>query len=153
MKTEIIPYVGFQQIKLGQTLGQIELLLGKSSEDSKEKFSDNSLDMILEYHHLGVDLTFSSDDDFLLGSMTFYSKDFSLKGESLIGLPEEAFLKKATTIFSDLEIDSDFNDLNSKDYTSNLNGLSFWIENGIVESISIFPDYKEDNETPIWPSK
>ena len=152
MKTEIIPYFGFDKIKLGLTLGQIELLLGKASENNKETYSDNSIDMILKYHNLGIDFTFSSDDDFRLGTITFYSNDFTLKGKKLIGLNEEEFVSKSSLIFSDIELEDDFQELNSKDYTSNSNGISFWIDNGIVESISIFPDYENDDETPIWPN-
>ncbi|MEH6535947.1 MAG: hypothetical protein V7719_06115 [Psychroserpens sp.] len=152
MKTEIIPYFGFDKIKLGLTLGQIELLLGKPSEKDRETYSDNSIDMIFKYHNLGVDLTFSSDDDFRLGTITFYSNGFSLKGKKLIGLKEKEFVTKSNLIFSDIELDDDFKELNSKDYTSNSNGVSFWIDSGIVESISIFPDYQDDDETPIWPN-
>ncbi len=151
MKTEIIPYFGFNKIKLGLTLGQIELLLGKASENNKETYSDNSVDMILNYHNLGVELTFSSDDNFRLGTITFYSKDFSLKGINLIGLNEKEFIAKSKRILSDIELEDDFQELNSKDYISNSNGISFWIDDGIVESISVFPDYKNDDETPIWP--
>jgi len=152
MKNEIIPYVGFDKIKLGQTLGQIELLLGKATEKNRETFSDDSLTMTLKYHNLGIDLNFSSDDDFRLGTMTFYSKEFTLNGINLIGLKEIEFMMKSKMVFSDLELDDDFKELNAKDYTSNSNGISFWIENGIVESISIFPDYQDDDETPIWPN-
>lgn len=152
MKTEIIPYFGFDKIKFGLTLGQTQLLLGKSSENNKESYSDNSSDVILKYHNLGFNLTFSSDNDFRLGTITFYSKDFSLKGKKLIGLKETEFVMKSNLIFSDLQLDDDFTELNSKDYTSNSNGISFWINNGIVESISIFPNYQKDNETPIWPN-
>lgn len=113
---------------------------------------DDSLDMILEYHHIGVDLTFSADDEFLLGSITFFSKDFLLKGISLIGLPEAEFLRKGTNIYPDLRLDDDFIDQNAKDYISISNGLTFWIQDGVVENISIFPDYEDDNDTPIWPA-
>ena len=152
MKTEIIPYFGFDKIKFGLTLGQTELLLGKSSENNKESYSDDSSNVVLKYHNLGFNLTFSSDNDFRLGTITFYSKDFSIKGKKLIGLKETEFVMRSNLIFSDLQLDDDFIELNSKDYTSNSNGISFWINNGIVESISIFPNYQNDNETPIWPN-
>lgn len=125
-----------------------ETLLKKN----KETYPDNSFDIILKYHSLGVDLTFSTDDNFRLGTITFYSKDFLLKGKSLIGLKETEFVMKSNLIFLDIELDDDLKELNCKDYTSNSNGISFWINNGIVESISIFPNYKEDDETPIWPN-
>ena len=152
MKTEIIPYFGFDKIKLGLTLGQIELVLGKPSQKDRETYDDNSIDMIFKYHNLGVDLTFSSDDNFRLGTITFYSNSFSLKGKKLIGLKEKEFVMKSNLIFSDVELDHELKELNSKDYTSNSNGVSFWIDYGIVESISIFPDYQDDGETPIWPN-
>ncbi len=152
-RTEIIPFVGFDQIRLGQTLGQTELLLGKPSEINKEIFRDESLDMIMKYHDLGVDLTFSADDDFLLGSITFLSRNYLLKGISLIGLPEDEFLRMGSALYPDLQIDDHLTELNAKDYISDSNGLTFWIQDGIVESISIFPDYEDDDDTPIWPSK
>jgi len=152
-RTEIFPFVGFDEIRLGQTLGQTELLLGKPSEINKEIFRDQSLDLIMKYHDLGVDLTFSTDDEFLLGSISFLSRNFLLKGISLIGLSETEFLRMGTTLYTDLQLDDDLTDLNAKDYTSDSNGLTFWIQDGLVESISIFPDYEEDDNTPIWPSK
>ncbi|MEM7186617.1 MAG: hypothetical protein AAF466_08155 [Bacteroidota bacterium] len=148
---EIIPFVGFDRIRLGQTLGQVELLLGKPSEIQKELFHDNSLDIIWKYHEVGVDLTFSGDDQFVLGSVTFYSKDFLLNGLRLIGLPEVEFLRLGKTVFPDLEMDDDFEELNAKDYLSNSNGLTFWIQDGVLENITVFPNYQEDNDTPIWP--
>jgi hypothetical protein len=130
MKIEIIPYVGFDKIKLGQTLGQIELLLGKATKKNRETYSD----------------------DFRLGTMTFYSKEFVINGINLIGLNESTFIMKSKLIFPDLELDDDFKELNSKDYVSNSSGIFFWLDNGIVESISIFPDHQDDDETPIWPN-
>ncbi len=150
-RTEIIPFVGFDEIRLGQTLGQTELLLGKPSEVNKETFRDQSLDMIMKYHDLGVDLTFSTDDDFLLGSITFLSRNYLLKGISIIGLQEDEFLRLGTALFPDLMLDDDLTDLNAKDYMSDSNGLTFWIQDGVVESISIFPEYEADEDTPIWP--
>ena len=152
IKTEIVPFVGFDRIKLGQTLGQTELLLGRPSEINKEIFPDDSLDMILEYHHIGVDLSFSTDDEFRLGTITFYSKDFLLKGIPLIGLEEEEFLRKGRNIYSDLKLDDNFTDIYAKDYSANSNGLTFWVQDGVVNNITIFPNYEADNNTPIWPS-
>jgi|TARA_B110001450_G_scaffold208544_1_gene199241 hypothetical protein len=151
MKTEIIPYVGFDKVKLGHTLGQIELLLGRATGKNKETYSDDSTTITLEYPNLGIDLDFSSDDDFRLGTMTFYSNEFVINGVNLIGLNESEFIMKSKMVFPDLELEDDFKELNSKDYVSNSNGISFWLDNSIVESITIFPDYQDDNETPIWP--
>ena len=92
MKTEIIPYVGFDKVKLGHTLGQIELLLGRATDKNKETYSDDSTTITLKYPSLGIDLDFSSDDDFRLGTMTFYSNEFVINGVNLIGLNESEFI-------------------------------------------------------------
>lgn len=152
MKTEIIPHVGFDKVKLGQSLGQIEKLLGKPNERNKNYYKeDSSNEVILKYHQVGANLVFSSDDNFRLSSITFYSKVFTLNGESLIGLNQSELILKFKTLFHDLKLDDDFEELNVKDYSIDSIGISFWLDNGIVESVTLFPKYQDDNETIIWP--
>jgi len=151
MKTEIIPYVGFDKIKLGLTLGQVERLLGKPNEQIRNQYSDNSNEVILEYHKLGVDLIFSSDEDYRLGSITFNSSAFTLKGKKLIGINESELIFRFKSLFPDLKLDDDFKELNMKDYVIDSTGISFWLDNGTVESVTLFPNYQDDNETVIWP--
>jgi hypothetical protein len=57
---------------------------------------------------------------------------------------------KTKIVFSDLALDDDYKELNSKDYTIDSSGVYFWVENGIVEFISIVLNYLEDNETSMW---
>ncbi|MFT6004477.1 MAG: hypothetical protein ACI8UQ_001616, partial [Bacteroidia bacterium] len=45
MNIEIIPFVGFGQIKFGMTLEQIKGLLGEPTENVKEKHDDGSEDI------------------------------------------------------------------------------------------------------------
>jgi len=151
MKGEIIPYVGFDKVRFGQTEKQITILLGKANDISRVSYTDDSVAIVLQYFGLGVELEFSSHDNFLLGTITFYSNEYVLNGVDLIGLNESGFILRAKILFPDLELDDNFKDIDSKDYVSNSNGISFWLEDEIVESISIFPDYQNDDETPIWP--
>jgi len=152
MKGKIIPHVGFDKVRFGQSEKQVTLLLGKPDDISRVSYTDNSVSIVLQYFDLGVELDFSSDHDFLLGAITFHSNEHVLNGVDLIGLNESGFIMRAKMIFSDLKLDDDFKDIDSKDYISDLNGISFWLDNEIVESISIFPEYKDDDETPNWPS-
>ncbi|TJY38031.1 hypothetical protein [Pontimicrobium aquaticum] len=152
MKTEIIPHVGFGKVKLGQTLGQIEKLLGKPNENKRNYYrEDNSNEVVLKYHHIGADLVFSSDNSFRLSSITLFSRAFTLNGKSLIGSNQSELILKFKNLFEDLKLDDDFEELNAKDYSIDSIGISFWLDNGIIESITLFPKYQNDNETIIWP--
>ncbi len=48
-------------------------------------------------------------------------------------------------------IGDDFTELGSKDYWCEDLGLSFWIQDGTMTSIAIFPKYEDDGDTVIWP--
>lgn len=152
MDTTLLPYVGLSTIKFGYSLGRVEAILGSPSDTTKELYSDDaSVDMILAYHALGLDLTFSSDDDFRLGTITVYAKEFLIFQTGFIGLSESDFLQKSTPLFDDLELDDSFETEESREYISNKNGISLWVEHGVVESISLYPKYAKDGETPLWP--
>ncbi len=68
----------------------------------------------------------------------------------LIGLHEKDFLKKALELGHGIPmIDDDWEEY--KDYEIDSLGLSFWVSDGIVENVAIFPKYNESGNMPIWP--
>jgi|TARA_B110000908_G_C10248727_1_gene450495 hypothetical protein len=150
MNIEIQPFVGFGQIQFGQTIEQVKSLLGEPTNSTKEKHEDGTDDISLLYGEQGVELSFMSEDDFRLGLITCYAPTYTVEGTSYTGLSEEDFKKTAT--FDDLKQDDEFAEPNTKDYTVESKGLSFWIQDGFVESITLFPEYTEDGEEIIWPS-
>jgi len=91
-----------------------------------------------------------SEDNFRLGLITCYAPTYVVDGQSYAGLSEADFLKMAK--FDDLVQDEEFAEPDSKDYTVESKGLSFWIQDGFVESITLFPEYTEDGEGIVWPS-
>ena len=66
MNIEIIPFVGFNQVKFGMSLEKIKELLGEPTETVREKHEDDSEDVSLMYGELGAELSFMSEDDFRL---------------------------------------------------------------------------------------
>ena len=150
MNIEIQPFVGFGQIKVGMTIDQVKLLLGEPTSSTKDKHEDGTDDVSLLYGEQGVELSFMSEDDYNLGLITCYAPSYTVDGTSYTGLSEADFLKTAK--FDDLVQDEEFAEPDSKDYTVESKGLSFWIQDGFVESITLFPEYSEDGEEIVWPS-
>lgn len=150
MNIEIQPFIGFGQIKFGQSLEQVKSLLGEPTSSTKEKHEDGTDDITLLYGEQGVELSFMSEDDFKLGLITCYAPTYVVEGISYAGLSEEDF--KKTAKFTDLKQDDEFAEPDSKDYTVDSKGLSFWIQDGFVESITLFPEYTEDGEEIVWPT-
>lgn len=104
-----------------------------------------------EYYEIGVQLTFCSDDNWLLGTITVESEDAELMGRHFIGMDENEFLKKTGDVGIETELEDDFTELGSKDYWCEALDLSFWIQDGKMTSIAIFPKYDESGEIPLWP--
>ncbi len=149
---EIKPFVGFDDIKFGLTQRNVINAMGKDYKEEKEAFPDNSKQFTLFYDRLGCAFTFSSDFNYKLDSITFYATEFTIFELSIIGLPEIEFVEAVKEKIKDLELEDHFIDLNSKDYVSESNGMSIWIQDDFVDSITIFPLYSEDGESIIWPS-
>lgn len=149
---EIKPLVGFKDIKFGLSKEQVIEALGEPHSEDTSNFEDGSSDVAMVYNELGVTLVFSSDDDFRLSSVTFYTSDATLFDEKFIGKSEEFLLENAESKgISDLTLDDDFEELEAKDYASEKLGLAFWVQQGVLDSITIFPEYDEQGEEIIWP--
>lgn len=149
---EIQPHIGFNDIKFGLTKAQIIENLGEPDGEETSNFEDGSSDLSMVYNELGITLVLSSEDDFKLSSITFYTSDATLSGEKFIGKNEDFLLENAESKgISDLMLDDDFEDLEVKDYASDKLGLAFWVQKGLVDSITIFPEYDEEGEEIIWP--
>ncbi len=149
---EIKPHVGFKNIKFGQSTAQVIEVLGEPSSEDTSNFEDGSSDIAMVYNELGLTLVFSSEDEFRLSSVTFYTSDATLAGEHYIGKSEEYLLKTAKEKgIDDIFLDDDFEELEAKDYASEKLGLAFWVQQGILDSITIFPEYDAQGEEIIWP--
>lgn len=152
MSIKIIPHVGFELVKFGMTQEAVESKLGKPSEVYEEKI-EGVQEVVMDYQDIGVDLSFSSSDNFKLGTISFYERGVLVNDVEFIGMKEEDFLAAADEAgITDLMLEDDFDDLDSKDYYSDDLSISFWLVDGRVDSITVFPAYDpEDEETVLWP--
>jgi hypothetical protein len=149
----IKPHFGFGRVKFGLSEKEVTKMLGKPSIRESELELGEPEDITMEYEAHGVDLTFSADDDFKLGAMTFYGNSHELFGMNFIGIGETKLLKYAKqTGIHDLVLDEDSEEPLDKNYTSDAFCLLFWIQEGIVDSISILPEYAENGNDIIWPA-
>jgi len=149
---ELKAHIGFGPIKFGQSMEKVREILGSSGEEQVETFGDGSSNIHLRYMDYGIELDFNSEDGFVLGCMTFYSDEFTWMGEKLIGRGEKELLECFEQLpVDDLTLDNDLAELQMKDYQSDSNGLSIWIHQGRVHSISLFPEYAADGNRIIWP--
>jgi len=148
---KIIPHIGFGIIKFGMHKDEVIKVLGKQYTEEIEPQQDGGTVHTLVYMDLMYSLTFTSEDDFRLGSITFYAEDTSIMGLQLIGLEEEEFLATIATQIDDIELDDDFDEEDEKDYVSDQFDVSFWLQDGVVFSITALPKYKDDGITAVWP--
>lgn len=138
---KINPKIGIDDIKLGMNQNQVKSILGQPSSIEKEKHEESWL-----YDH-GIELMFQKVDLYLLGSITVTDPAAELDSKSIIGLGEQELLER----FPYLALEDDFEE-NGKDYTSSEKELSVWVSEGIVSNVTVFPNYDETGEIPLWPS-
>ena len=151
----IKPLIGIDGLSLGSKMTDVLKILGEPDNRTINRFGkDKSWDAGWDYLNHGLKLTFSSDDNWLLGSITTDSADAELAGYYFIGLDEKVFLKavKAADI-PPVILDDDFKELGSRNYSCDELGLSFWVQDGTVSNITIFPEYDESGNIPLWPTE
>jgi len=151
-KMKITPFTSIGDAILGSGVGDVVGVLGENYSTKDENFGDGEVIRTVEYPSLGFSLMFCKDDEFRLGAITTKSIDATLKGERVIGLSEEAFLFKVESIMGERpRLDDDFEE-SGKDYVLDSFELSFWVLDGVVSSITLFPRYDSSGNIPDWPT-
>jgi len=145
---EIKPFIGYGELFLGMTRSEIYELLGSPDSEESEKWPDETQSDAWKYFPSALELTFSSEDDFRLTTITTFSKEAKLDGVSPIGLSEEDLKKQ----FPKVLLDDDFEE-SGKDYVYPDYEISFWLIDSVVENLTLFPKYEQDQETIIWPKR
>ena len=150
----IKPHIGIEGLFLGTSMSEVLDILGKPEKRSFRRFKDISCSSYWNYLKLGLSLTFSSDDDWLLGTINIDSENAKLAGYRFVGLDEKGLLKTVKKAgITPTVLEDDFKELASKDYACDRMGLTFWVQDGKVDSITIFPKYDESGDIPLWPEK
>lgn len=148
----ITPFVGIGEIRFGLREDALMQLLGEPDEIMEDEFTDQSISRSLEYQSLGLQLILDSEDGYRLTTITATNQTTTINDIAPVGKTEEELKALADALgVTDLVLDDELSDLGSKDYYSDSKGLSFWIVDELVDSVSMFPAYEEDGETIIWP--
>ena len=149
MELNIKPKIGIDSIKLGMTKSQVISSWGEPQK--KENRFPNKEDLAENvetwFYSSGVELDFRAEDKFVLSSITVFSQKAIYRSVHPIGLDKDELIEK----LPELKLDDDFEE-NGCNYVDCDNELSFWISDGKVENITIFPAYDISGNNPIWPT-
>lgn len=142
MSKEIIPFHGFDKIQIGMTQEQVKEILGPPASEETEVIDDLK-EIIYDYDDQGLSLSFSSDIEYKLESISFTSPEFTYKGYAFPGMTEEEFLKvfEEDEELPELELRDDEEEHGFKEYFSDEAGIYFLMVDGRIDSLSIIPDY------------
>ena len=137
---KVLPLSGIENLHFGMSMQEVRHAWGQPSDIYYFHPLSDDLeyrDVIWEYDN-GVELSFSSDDGFMLGTMTVSAESAELDGKNIIGKS----IKEARLMFPSLQPDDDF-DEQGKDYFLSDREISVWVVNNKVDSMSVYPDYDD----------
>jgi len=142
---KIKPLIGIDDIVLGSSKEALFDLLGEPESSSSDEWPDGTISEAWKYPDIGIVLNFDSDTDYRLSTITVTAKDAELDGIKPIGSDIKILINKFPTIVLDEDLSETM-----KDYVCQEREISFWTANGVVEHVTLFPEYGTDN-LPIWP--
>ncbi|MEM7465882.1 MAG: hypothetical protein AAF387_03255 [Pseudomonadota bacterium] len=143
---QISPHRGIDDILLGSSRTEIQAQLGQPEKKLQGQYDDDVESEVWTYRLLRLELGFDSDVDFRLARITTTHPDVNIKGFNPIGLAENFLLMK----YPNLELQLDYGD-EGKDYVDRATDISFWLDQGKVSNITIYPEYDELENVPRWP--
>ena len=123
-------------------------LLGEPESKANDTWSDETMSETWAYKNPNMELAFYSDTDFRLTTITVFTTKAVIDGKNPIGKSESTLLEMLPA----LKLDDDFEE-NGKDYVYPGKELSFWVSDGIVNNVTIFPLYDKTGNLPIWPKQ
>ena len=145
---DISPHRGIDDILLGATRQDIESSLGPPEKVFRGRFEDTVESEVWSYRLLRLELAFDSDVDYRLARITTTYPDVNILGFNPIGLAENFLVVR----YPNLELQLDCGD-DGKDFIDRELDISYWVENGVVINISIYPEYDDIEQVPRWPAE
>jgi len=145
---EILPHIGIDTIRFGMTMDKVRSIWGQPAniryfipieENPEER------DVIWEYEE-GIELSFSSDDDFLLSTIESSSCKDELDGVVMAGRK----LSELILDFPALFLEEDFEE-NGKSYDLPGLDVTLWVKSNLVKTVLFFPKYNGCGTEIIWP--
>lgn len=149
---DIRPGVGLAALLLGAPEHSVRELLGQPTDVSVEEFGDGRDTRTWKYEALGLSLSFPEEDDHRLGWITTCCERATLNGLRIVGLTEEELLTADFGGLGPPVLEDDFEE-SGKDYVWDSAGVSCWVAEGAVVSVTLMPLYDETGKTPLWPAE
>jgi len=144
------PFFGIPPFVLGMTR---ETVLAAAGRPESVETSDVTGSVIESWFYQSgeIELEFDPEPDARLQSITIRSATATLNGVGIVGRPVEELPR--------LALQADIHDLVLTDeveefgqcYESDQHGLMFWVVDGTVMNVTIFPRFDDAGETPQWP--
>ncbi|MEG3768842.1 hypothetical protein [Alteromonas sp. 14N.309.X.WAT.G.H12] len=147
---DIQPHIGINGLLFGMNMAQVRSIAGQPPHiDYFIPIQSNpeERDVIWSYEN-GLELSFSSDDDFLLTTFTSSSRIIKLENKLIVGRP----ITELQTEFPQLILEEDFEETGQNYELTHL-GVSFWVVDDIVCNVLFFPKYTSDGQSIIWPKE
>lgn len=143
---EIIPFVGFNDIKFGYSKDEVKKIIGTPDTTESVQFPDGSSTDSWMYNNLEIELNFDSDEEYRLSRITFYSPTAVLEGVCVIGKSEEELVKCFPKVYLD---ETNLNSGGNYEYLEK--DISFWVVDGVVANFTLFVQFDETRHGILWP--
>ena len=138
--------LGIGNITFGSTKDEIQNILGKPSSIQIDEWPDQTKSETWLFEKPGLELAFDEEDNYRLGTITTTSREAVLENIKPIGLNINAIIKYIPSVILEEDLGGKV-----KNYIYPKKEISLWVINDIVKNLSLFPEYDETNEFPIWP--
>ncbi|WP_232301163.1 outer membrane protein assembly factor BamE [Gilvimarinus agarilyticus] len=144
---EILPKIGISQIKLGMSMDQVRSVLGDPSNiETFIPIEDQPEDRTVDWFYGDTEYSFGSEGEFLLGSIQSSCPNLTLNNLPIIGIS----VKELKVRFPLAQLDDEFN-FYIDEYRHSELQLSFWVRDGAVYMVTVYPEYNKEGTEVIWP--
>lgn len=151
LNNKIEPHVGLSPLKFGMTQQQVKELLGEPNLIENQNYIKDLTSVIYIYNDYGLEVSFSSDDDFLLSTIRIENMGYEFAGIEWIGLTEQQFLNlKNANDLEDVVLDAEVSDEFNKVYFSDKHSMIISFNDEELTDISYFCQYNDEGN-PVWP--
>lgn len=149
---EVEPFVGFGPIVFGMKRREVLAAMGVPESKERTSFPDGSTNVNWEYSQAGVELSFSSEYGYRLGTITFTRPEFTLRGVKVVGIAETALVRKVEQgVLPAFVLTDRYPFMSATNYDFDEEGLNLWCNDGVVENLTLFVRYDPSGRWPQWP--
>ena len=143
------PLVGFGSIRFGMTLPEVETAFGPLENHGYDEYGD----LEVSDPEGRFTLTFSSDAGFRLDGMRLEHPCFVLCGDVRVGLTREELQQRMKAhAGADFVLGDRYGMVAAESYEADSFGASFWVADGRLVHVTLFPAYDDTGNHPQWPS-